>query len=384
MKKNVFVFIDEFGNTHLDLGKSGTFSHFIYTSIIIGQDKREEAEQMLAGIRKDFNQGSALKSSSISRDDRGFNKRLNILKRLLGLDFIVYALVVDKKKIDGDGLRYKQSFYKYFKRIFVDQIGERYDQYDITSDRLGGTEFQQSLEEYIRRISVQPDLFNQDRAYRLAEDRVEEPLVQLADFLSGCIGMIFCDSHAHERGHELLDLLEKRTFPDFFPNQRGNYLGGALIRDAATDREIAGIALDAAVKAIEGGGLSDDSTEVLKFLLLVFRVSPDRLVEKHDLVERVKRVSHGYTVEALRQSIQELRDAGVLISSIPGKSGYKIPNCENDVIGFYNRYLNSIIPMLRRVKVSEKILRMESLNQVDILTEENNLHTLSELLRVVR
>ena len=90
----------------------------------------------------EFNQGQPLKSSSISRDDKGFGKRLKILRKLLELDFILYSLVVDKNKIESDGLKYKQSFYKYFSRISVGEIGERYGRYDITADKLVGTEFQ--------------------------------------------------------------------------------------------------------------------------------------------------------------------------------------------------------------------------------------------------
>lgn len=384
MKKDVEVFIDEFGNTHLDVERDGTLSHFIYTSLIIEQDKREEAIALLADIQREFFQASPMKFSRIKRDDNGFEKRKRILRRLIKLDFIAYSLIIDKKKIDGDGLKYKSVFYKYFSRIFITEIAGRYGSYRITADKLGGSEFQKSLVDFIYRNGVSPDLFNQDRSYRLADDKSEEPLLQLADFISGCIGLAFCTSHAHDRGDELVNLLTGKLIVDFFPHEFANYLGRSFVSEHAVDREIAVIALESATKAMDQGMFSTETRELLRYLLLVYRTTPDRLVETHELVERVMRVNPNYSIEAARQSIQELRDGNVLVSSIQGKSGYKIPNNLNDIIGFYNRYLSSIVPMLRRVKISEKILKMESLNQVEVLSEENNLQVLAKLLEVMR
>ena len=70
---------------------------------------------------------------------------------------------------------------------------------------------------YINTKVIQRDLFAPDRSYILPDDRKAEPLVQLADYLSGCLGRIYCTSPSHEQSVQLFNLLHDRIFIDFFP-----------------------------------------------------------------------------------------------------------------------------------------------------------------------
>lgn len=108
--KKVYVFIDEFGNSHLDLSKSGTFSHFIYTAVAISEEDLEKANQLRDFISKKYFQSRPIKSSSIPNDEKGFKKRLEVLAEFKKLNFLIFSLVVNKSKSKSDGLSQKNHF----------------------------------------------------------------------------------------------------------------------------------------------------------------------------------------------------------------------------------------------------------------------------------
>lgn len=114
------IYIDEFGNTHLDLSKAGTFSHFVYASVIINKEDTKRARDLRVKLCRNYKLGSDMKSSNIK--DAHFTKRLNILTDLVAdLDFNIDVLVVDKAKINSEGLKFKRVFYKYFQSLFINK-----------------------------------------------------------------------------------------------------------------------------------------------------------------------------------------------------------------------------------------------------------------------
>ena len=112
--QNKMIYIDEFGNAHLDLSKKGTFSHFVYATVIIDEIDIEKARSLRESVSRKYFQGHPIKSSSLSNDSKGFKKRLDILEELLTLKFDIVSLVANKKSLDGPGLKRRQVFYKFF------------------------------------------------------------------------------------------------------------------------------------------------------------------------------------------------------------------------------------------------------------------------------
>jgi hypothetical protein len=115
----------------------------------------------------------------------------------------------------------------------------------------------------------------------------------------------------------------------------------------------------------------------------MFRTAPDRLIEKYEIIDKVKKVHPAFTEQHLRVCIQHLRDNGVLIASIQGKSGYKLPDRVEDIAGFYNRYLNSIVPMINRINICNRKLLVNSLQEVDLLQANSNYSLLHELIKTL-
>ena len=222
MKEKVYIYFDEFGNTHLETEREGSFSHFVYCAFMITESNLNKARVLRDKISEKYFQGSDIKSNNISNNNKGINKRINILKDLRQLDFIIYVLVINKSEIIGEGLKQKDVFIKYFQKLLISKFAQQFSSFEIFADELGHPEFKRSLTEFINKHALQKDLFNPDRSYKLVNDITEEKLVQLADFLAGCAGKIYCLSHIHERANEIFDEFNDRMLVDFFPYQK-NY-----------------------------------------------------------------------------------------------------------------------------------------------------------------
>ncbi|GAB3834016.1 hypothetical protein GCM10028895_53720 [Pontibacter rugosus] len=122
---------------------------------------------------------------------------------------------------------------------------------------------------------------------------------------------------------------------------------------------------------------------MLQYLYLMFRTAPDRLIEKREIIEKMKRRFPAFSEQQLRVCVQHLRDNGVLIASIQGKSGYKLPDGVEDIAGFYNRYLNSIVPMLNRINICNRKLMVNSVQEVDLLQSNSAYSLLHELIKTL-
>lgn len=182
MANKAYIYFDEFGNAFLDTeSKIGTPSHFIYTAIVVDEKDIDKVRNLRKEISNEFRQGSPIKSNRIKIENR-----LKIIDKFKNADFGIFSFVVDKRKIDNENLKDKTIFYKFFQRLFLTQFIEKYDSFEIYFDKIGDLQFQKSLTDYISRRVFQPSLFQPDRIYKIADDKLEEPLIQMADFFSGC------------------------------------------------------------------------------------------------------------------------------------------------------------------------------------------------------
>lgn len=68
--------------------------------------------------------------------------------------------------------------------------------------------------------------------------------------------------------------------------------------------------------------------------------------------------------------IAGLRDEGVVIAS--SKSGYKIPTKVKEIHDFINHSKSILMPMLNRVKICDDVLRLGTLDNIQILDTPEN------------
>lgn len=78
--------------------------------------------------------------------------------------------------------------------------------------------------------------------------------------------------------------------------------------------------------------------------------------------------------------IANLRDAGILLVS--GQSGYKIPCRKAELIEFFNRYNNLLIPMLKRLDRTNYLYKVASNNKHDLL-DEKEFESLNKMIEIM-
>lgn len=371
------ILIDEFGNTHIDLSKPGTFSHFIYTSVIIKDSDSDKALKILKDICIKYRLGNDLKSSNIK--SKFFKRRKDILIELIEkLDFTVDIMVIDKSKIDSQGLAIKKTFYKYFQSLFVSKYNNIYESYTIFADKVG-EEFKTELESFVRKKSINRDLFNPDRNFQIFDDK-EEKLIQIADFISGCLGKVFCTSHFDERHIELFNLLHTRTSVEYFPFQ--SFITEELENQSELDKQILKMNYQLIEKFFGNTKVqkTQEKARLLEYLRFQSELNPNRLVSTQELLIYLNNFFPNIKSDKIRTIIRDLRYEGLFIVSHSGKPGYKLATKYTDVSEHFNHFLKYVIPMLQKVKILNETLSINSFNDINPIEKDPNMVKLKELL----
>jgi len=368
MHKKVHIFIDESGNSSLNLDKKGTPSHFIYTAVVISDNNLEEARKLQEKISKLYFQGTHIKGSNIGNDEKGLEKRIKIAHELSTFTHFVKIMVVDKEQLDGKGFTYRKSFYKFFQRIFTNSIINNFDSYEICIDKFGHPEFQAELINYMDKNGIASDLFNDNRNFRILDDKIEEPLIQFADFYSNSIFSYYCDSHYNPNSEKIHEILASRLQVDFFPFPHISYMGSKYFPDSNFNKEIYDIAIKSAEQYIDNNPKEELKCEILKYLLKIANINPNKLSSTKDLLQLSRNYNQELSQWGLRKEIGELRDNGVLIISPQGKYGYKLPCNEKEIREFFDRLSSSIIPMIQRLSFFNDKLTTLSTGNYNILS----------------
>lgn len=371
------IFIDEFGNAHPDLSKKGAFSHFIYTSVIIKDPDTEKARKILNEIGIKYKLGDDIQSRNIK--NKNFKKRKEILLELIEkLDFVVDVMVVDKSKLSGDGLKIKKTFYKYFQSLFVEKYNHIYESYAIHAGEVDG-EFKQELQDYVRKKSISRDLFHPDRNFEMS-DNPDEKLIRIADFISGCLGKVFCTSHFDQQYIELFNLLHARTSIAYFPFQ--SYITKEIEDKPELDKQIMKMNYQLIEKFFDSTKVqkTKEKARLLEYLRFQSELNPDRLVSTAELLIYLNNFFPNIRNERIRILIRDLRYEGLFIVSHSGKPGYKLATKYSDVSEHFNHFLKYVVPMLQKVKILNETLSQHSFNDINPIEKDPNMQKLKELI----
>ncbi|WP_282073008.1 DUF3800 domain-containing protein [Polaribacter atrinae] len=376
------IFIDEFGNTHLDLSKKGTFSHFVYASVIIKETEIKKAREVRKDICRRFNLGDDIKSKNIG-DKKYFQKRLNILKYLVdNLDFTIDVLVVDKEKIDKDagGLRFKKTFYKYFQKVLIKKYNEKYNSYNIYLDKLGSDSFGVELTSFIYENATQRDLFNPDRTFQLSDDKTGEKLVQLADIIAGSLGRLFCLSHYSEKSDKIYEILHSRMSVTFHPYLRPE--NKKLSENNNLSKEISELNLESLKSYLNNSNKSEDALKrrLLEYLYTNYKIDSQRLVPSYELIKFLSNFSKTISDDKLKLLIRDLRYDGLFIISHSGKPGYKLASSYSDIEEHFKHFMRYIEPMLSKIKVLNQKISELSFNKINPLEKDEQFIVIKKII----
>jgi disulfide oxidoreductase YuzD len=379
--KNIIAFADEYGNNSFEFSSQGT--HFIVASVILKKEKLAETEAYLESIRKKHFQTGEIKSRKIGDQH---HRRLKILQDLIQADFSVYAVVVNKRKLIGEGFKHKPSFYKFLNGLVYKELFKTFPELDLVVDEHGDNDFMRQFKRYVQRYH-QPNLFS-GSDFQFAGS-AESIMIQLADFIAGTLGRCFDENKISAESQQFLQVLEpKITSLNFFPYDQQHLLQVEQEQEAGFDEDIARIGVNSAIHFIDTKKVltQDDADQVncVKLMLLYFNTyGTKKYIQTRQLIQHLQvgreelLTEHNFRTKV----IGKIRDAGVLIvsSSAGEHKGYKLPASLADLHKFVSHGNSVIMPMLHRIAVFRNKIKLATLNDIDIL-DTDEFRGLKELL----
>lgn len=340
-----YAFVSESGNYILDFNDEVATNYFIVTAILIKSD------QMLH-IEKKLNEFLIIERNNIEE----------AIKQLLPLNFQVYSVVINKKKLryEGGHGNLKSSFDFINDMIYHDLFVKHIDIQVLANEQ---TEFLKSFETFIN-DRHQPDLFNHSAF--VYDTQIDNGFIRLSNIISQSIfaKYEYDQTTINELSKKFIRLIKHPTF-DF-----------NLHIDNKLDNIIAEQAILIAQNFIKRHGSSEKQINVervnfLKFLLTQLSIRPNKYIYSQEVIDNMKT----FSAEAISREylmsdiIGPLRDSGVLIAST--SKGYKIPTAVEELIDYAEFGSSMALPILRRIKKSrERVLGITN-NELDILEGEN-------------
>lgn len=363
---NFSAFADEFGNNSIDFDKQG--SHFIVATIICKNEYLEELKIEIDKIRKKHNfQEGELKSSKVATN---YKRRMNVLKDIAKLKISIYAVIVDKRKLQGPGFNYKKTFYKFLNNLLYKELFRTFPKLELYVDEHGGNDFMKEFKKYVEKKHPR-NLFSDF----YIQNSKENYFIQITDFIAGSLGYIFDESKKTEHSKDFEDILTPITNSlNFFPKD----YTFAEIEEANSDEnfdpyiaQVCHLRIQAFLDREKGDDQQKiDQINFLKLLLLFQRVNiRNRYITTNEIFSHLNSSRQNeIQPEYFRTMVVgNLRDKGILISS--SRSGYKIPTSAKDLDRFINLGKRIILPMLNRIKETREAIKLATNNELDLLNK---------------
>lgn len=362
------VFIDESGDTSIEIEKSGVSRWYVLVAIIVNSEQIRHVEKILQLISKERFGGTEIKSSNVGGNTV---RRKKILTDMSNIDFQYYAYIVDKQKIYKDsGLQYKQSFYKYLNGNLYERLFKPITNIQIYADHHGRSDFMSSFQTYFKKRFKLPLLESEIFHY---SDSKENSLIQLADFIAGTIAR-------HLNGKDSSDLVQqiasKKLFTYMWPptiskSEELDKLDHSAKYNQIIREQSVRLAKEFIYKYVDSP-VSETQTKVktLEYLLYRFFTNPEDYVFSEEILEHLSKVGlEDITKHVLRSGIiAPLRDTGVVIASC--NKGYKIPNKSSDMRQFVKTVDGVVIPYIQRLNSAREIMLVASNGEYDIVSSE--------------
>lgn len=379
MEQRIVAFADEFGNNSFDFDVQG--SHFIIATIICKSDNIEKLKADIGAIRKKHNfQTGEIKSSTVAKN---YSRRKKVLEDIVKLDISVYAVIVDKRKLSGEGFKYKKSFYKFLNNLLYKELYRTFPKLDLYIDEHGSNDFMREFKSYVAK-NHNRTLFSGADFNILNSEQSE--IIQIADFVAGTLGYIYDELKKSEHSAEFQNILSPIiTSLNYFPKELSFLEFETTNIDSSFDKRIAEASLSRIQDFLDRESGTDqqkiDQINFVKLLLWHLRANPRNryVTTTKDIFPNLNqnRESDIHEEYFRTKVVGALRDRGILIAS--GRHGYKIPTSAKDLDSFVKHGNSIILPMLNRINVARQAIKLATTNDLDLL-EKNEYKELRDLL----
>lgn len=382
--RKIIAFADEYGNNSFDFKKEGVSTHFIIASVIINYDEIDIINQGLETIRKKFFQTGEMKSKNIGSKHK---RREIILRELNKLKYSIYAVVVDKRKLWGEGFKYKQSFYKYLNGLLYKELYRTFSRLELKVDEHGTNDFMRSFKKYVETNYVRTLFSDSDFNIKKSQNELG---IQLADIIAGTLGYIYDDTKKGSHSASLSNLLDSKIISiNHFPrdNELTKFNESDIYKQSDYDENIANLSLERIFYYLDtANGDNQDKIDSINFLKLLIRYHESNHQKKYTTASEFKnhinvnRV-HNIGNEKFTNLIGKLRDDGILIAS--SRAGYKVPTTVAEIKGYIRHSNGMIIPLLSRIAECRNTIKLATNNSLDIL-DDLEFSKLKELVDMIK
>jgi len=376
MSRPLTAFVDESGDTNLELSKDGVSQLFIVAAVIVHDNMLDIFNDKAEALAQSYFSGSEMKSSNIGNNDK---RRISILEEVLGLPCSFYALVVDKRRLFQDcGLRFKKSFFKHLHGKLDSELFKRFPFLRIIADEHGREEYMNSFCEYIEHNHAKHLFSEQLHEFEFTSSKADRG-VQVADLFCGSIFKQFSRKIAGENSPNFLDLLKSKTIgvvvwpPSDFPFYQTTVVSQSHPFDHIVEQQAL-----ASAKEFLNDKTGDENTAVLdQVICLQYLLFHYEVLESKDFVygEEIRNQLDKNRNEPIGEKtfmscvIAPLRDNGVMIVS--SSKGYKLPSCVFDLSADLNYNSYKIAPRLLRLGRIRDAFKLATNNKLDLFTEAN-------------
>ena len=286
------------------------------------------------------------------------------------MDISVYAVIVDKRKLSGEGFNYKKSFYKFLNNLLYKELFRTYPRLDLYVDEHGGNDFMREFKKYVEKHHLRTLFSGSD--FSIQNSKLSE-FIQLADFVAGSLGYIFDETKQSEHSEEFQRILSPIIASlNYFPRELSFREFQETNIDDIFDRRIAELCFLRIQNFLDRESGKDqkktDQINFLKLLLWLQRANPrNRFITTNEILSHLNQNRHEKIQEEYFRAkvIGNLRDNGVLIAS--GRQGYKIPTTAKDLDSFVNHGKRIILPMLNRINEARQAIKLATENEFDLL-----------------
>ncbi len=373
---NHIAFLNEWGSNELDFSKKDRSgkpisTHFIITALTMKKENVSEVQRVLTAVQKRHFQGGAIDSVAVDNDHE---RRKLILEDLLDAPFHIFALIVDKRQLIGEGLRYKGSFYKFLHAIADRELFRIFPNLEMVAGQISGETFMAGFIKYVHQNHI-TNLFNESVFGFVTEKN--DVMVQTAQFMAGTLARCYDETVITDQRQDFLDLLHLKLITiKFWPEVFDSYLVKTNVQDQHYDTQLAELSLNLANEFLNRNAQSlsphvIDQLTTLSYLVFHFRhINAVRYISSFEIIEHIKaRRSKPISLHYFQTKvIAPLRDAGVLIAS--SSRGYKLPASEADIYDFINHSNAIIQPMLSRIKKFRDQIHFATDGTLDVLDRE--------------
>ena len=373
-----YIYIDESGTPSLEIEKSGVLPYMVYSAVIFKEDNIDSAKNLLQMFIKNNN----IQQGYLKSKDLNYNTRVKVLTAFKGIEHYVISLVINKSKIEKkSGLQYKKSYIKFFQRLLSKQFFQNYEEIHIVFDKLGYSDFQESLKQYMFEHGIIRRTLFEHNTFRLAEDTKEEVLLQYADVYAGTICKYYCHQYDKEQAQHIHNIISGNVTIEWFPWESITLFAAENLFSESFDKELYDLSLNTAKRYIESNGNDDtEGVELIKYLILESTRNPFRVISSKEIKQNLQK--RGIEIGDPITKISFLRSHRVVIISPQGKKGYKFPTCEKELADFYDRLRNNVSPQLKRCRILNNVLQEKSFGKYGVL-KHDEYKTLNQLCEIV-